>query len=75
MRKINRLSPMKKIIVPVEGTAYRPELLEFARLLGTRSRVLLTAALFPNWIMPISGQAKQRGWISQACHMVMRRTN
>jgi len=47
MRKINRLSPMKKIIVPVEGTAYRPELLEFARLLGTRSRVLLTAAFVP----------------------------
>lgn len=38
---------MKKIIIPFEGTAYRPELPEFARLLNSRSRILLTAAFVP----------------------------
>lgn len=38
---------MKKIIMPLEGTTYRREFLDFAAALNTRSRVLLTAALVP----------------------------
>lgn len=49
---------MKKIIMPLEGTSYRRELLDFAAALNTRSRILLTTALVPEadyaqlWLAP-----------------------
>ena len=38
---------MKKIVMPLEGSTYHRELLEFAAALNMRSRIMLTAALVP----------------------------
>lgn len=57
---------MKKILLPLEGTAYHRELLDFVATLNDRSKVMLAAALLPEadyaQLWSASGGAGEQGY-------------